>query len=108
MNILEEALKVTEERQKSYDKPEDNFQRIADYWSVYFKSTGRDLTITQQDVALMMILMKVARIQWKYSTDSAVDIAGYAHCLARIESSSKHNKNGNPHSSTSTFDDKPA
>lgn len=85
MTILEEALSVTQERQKAYDKPEDNFQRIADLWNVFLKDKGVSHEITPADVAMMMVLMKIARQQWKHSKDNLVDLCGYAHCLARIE-----------------------
>lgn len=84
-NILEEAIKVTEERQTSYDKPEDNFQRIANLWNVFLEDKGIKYKINPADVSMMMILMKVARQQWKHSRDNLTDLCGYAHCLARIE-----------------------
>ena len=85
MNILEEAIKVTQERQVAYDKPEDNFNRICTRWNNYLSDKYPGIQLEPKDVAIMMIDMKLARIQWKYSRDSTVDIAGYAHCLARIE-----------------------
>ena len=84
-NILQEAIEVTEQRQVAYDKPEDNFQRIADLWNVFLKDKGVKHEITSKDVAMMMILMKIARQQWKHSRDNLTDLCGYAHCLARLE-----------------------
>ena len=61
-------------RQENYGKPEKNFNQIAIYWSVYL---GHDVSAT--DVALMMVLMKLARLQNKPDhDDSWIDIAGYA------------------------------
>ena len=61
-------------RQENYGKPEKNFKQIAIYWSVYL---DRDVSAT--DVALMMVLMKLARLQNKPDhDDSWIDIAGYA------------------------------
>lgn len=67
-------------REEDYGKPEDNFTRIADYWSVYL-----DYPVYPQDVANMMILLKIARAGSGAPTfDSYVDIAGYAACAGEI------------------------
>ena len=61
-------------RQENYGKPERNFNQIALYWSIYL-----DHDVSATDVALMMVLMKLARLQNKPDhDDSWVDIAGYA------------------------------
>lgn len=61
-------------RQENYGSPEDNFRRIADLWTDYL---NRD--IEPHDVAIMMILMKAARLMNNPShLDSWIDIAGYA------------------------------
>jgi hypothetical protein len=80
--ILAEAERVVySERAKSYGNPEDNFERIANYWNAYL---GED-SLVAHDVAMMLILMKVGRLTTgEYKRDSAVDIAGYAECLSRI------------------------
>ncbi len=44
-------------------------------WSDYL-----DATVFAEDVAVMMILMKIARIKGGGSLDCWVDIAGYAAC----------------------------
>lgn len=73
---------VCGQRENEYGSPEDNFQSIADLWSVY-KNT--DFTAT--DVAMMMALLKIARIKTGTATeDSFVDLAGYAACGAEIAS----------------------
>lgn len=76
-DILEEARQiVVGERTATYGQPEDSFRTVADYWSTYL---GRE--ITSCDVAVMMILLKVARqSNGTGSVDSFVDIAGYAAC----------------------------
>jgi hypothetical protein len=67
-------------REQDYGTPENNFQRIAALWSAY---TGH--TYTPIDVAMMMALLKVARIKSGTGTeDSFVDLAGYAACGAEI------------------------
>lgn len=80
--ILQTASKaVNGDRDERYGKPEDNFQRIANYWSAYLKRK-----LLPHDVAIMMILFKVARLQGNDGADldSWVDIAGYAACGGEI------------------------
>lgn len=74
---------VTCDRNEQYGEPEDNFSNIAKFWSVYL---GQD--INGEDVSIMMILFKVARLigsEYK-NTDSWVDIIGYAACGGEIAS----------------------
>jgi len=69
-------------RQENYGSPEKNFANIALYWSVYL---SRDIKPT--DVALMMVLMKLARLENKPDhEDSWIDIAGYAANGAELAS----------------------
>lgn len=74
---------VTGERQQNYGTPEDNFKRIASLWNAY---KGDDL-FDAVDVAMMMALLKIARISTGTQTeDSFVDLAGYAACGGEISS----------------------
>ena len=80
-SILENAIKcVCGDRDEQYGSPEDNFAKIAQYWSVYL---GEEINAV--DVACMMSLFKIARIQTGTCTfDSFVDLAGYATCGGEI------------------------
>lgn len=80
-NILYEAESIVNgERNSAYGDPEDNFKKIAGLWSSY---TGHDYSA--HDVAIMMILLKVARTQsGTGSMDNYVDIAGYSACAGEI------------------------
>ena len=79
--ILKEAEKcVCGQREQDYGSPEDNFSTIAKFWSVY-----KDVEFTAHDVAMMMALLKVARIKnGGGSGDSYIDLAGYAACGGEI------------------------
>lgn len=81
--ILEAARKcVCGQREHDYGNPEDNFQRIADLWSAYL---GNGTRFSPKDVAVMMVLLKAARIRTGTGTDdSFIDIAGYAACAGEI------------------------
>lgn len=68
------------QREQDYGSPENNFKIIANLWSDYL-----DAEITALDVAMMMCLLKIARIKNGGGTgDSFVDLAGYAACGGEI------------------------
>ena len=66
-----------------YGRPEEAFQRIAEYWTTYLDHRGllpkdNTLGITSNDVAMMMILFKIAREEYAHKADTCYDILGYA------------------------------
>ena len=72
---------VTKDRAATHGDAEDNFRRIADLWNAYM---GVD-DITSIDVAVMLALLKVARIRSNPThADNWIDIAGYAACGGEI------------------------
>lgn len=73
-NILLAADKaVSTERQGIYGHPAENFHNIATMWEGY-----KGVKFTTADVAMMMILVKVARYRnTPGHIDTLVDIAGY-------------------------------
>ena len=75
--LREAARIISGERNKQYGNPEDNFERTAKIWSVILGTE-----ISNEDVAMMMIGLKVARYASKsgFQPDTWVDIAGYAAC----------------------------
>jgi len=69
---------ILKDRNTNYGDPEDNFQNIAELWTIM---TG--LKFDKTSVSILMILMKMARIRYNPShLDSWIDIAGYALCQA--------------------------
>lgn len=79
--ILDAAKKiVTGDRERQYGKPEDNFAAIAEFWTTYIGHP-----ISSEDVAIMMALLKIARIRsGNYKADSFVDGVGYLSLAAEI------------------------
>lgn len=72
-------------RRTAYGKPEDNFERIARFWTAYMQNTGRDIIVTAADVSPFMRLMKEARLcETPTHRDSFVDLVGYALTGAEI------------------------
>lgn len=78
---LEKAIEtVCNDREDTYGKPEDNFKLIANLWSAY-----KGTEFYSKDVAVMMALLKIARITTgKHKDDNFIDLAGYAACAAEI------------------------
>lgn len=74
------ATCVLKDRQATHGKPEDSFGLIARLWSAYL-----GVTIEPHTVAIMMGLLKVARLkQNPNNDDSYTDLAGYAACAAEL------------------------
>lgn len=78
--LLETAMLATTERGVEYGRPEDNFATIARLWRAYL-----GVAINAHDVAMMMVLFKVARAKSSPEhVDNLTDIAGYAACAAEL------------------------
>lgn len=88
--VLERARAcVCGEREEDYGSPEDSFGCIAELWEAYIRaacvSPNAIITVTPTDVAMMMALLKIARVGTSCvggTADSFVDLAGYAACGA--------------------------
>lgn len=71
LSAADQAVNV--DRQGVYGHPYENFNNIATLWKGY-----KGVEFSRQDVAMMMILVKVARLKnTPGHTDSLIDIAGY-------------------------------
>ena len=88
--VLEKARAcVCGEREEDYGSPEDSFGCIAELWEAYLRaaciSPDSVVRVTPTDVAMMMALLKIARVGTSFvggTADSFVDLAGYAACGA--------------------------
>lgn len=88
--VLEKARAcVCGEREEDYGSPEDNFGCIAELWEAYLRaacvSPNAIITVTPADIAMLMALLKIARVGTSTiggTADSFVDLAGYAACGA--------------------------
>ena len=78
--ILEQTIRiVTGQRQQDYGDKVVNHQNIADLWSSYLNKK-----ISPHDVAICMLLVKVARLKNRKTKDCYVDMAGYAAIAGEI------------------------
>lgn len=75
---------VCTDRNRQYGEPEDNFTVIANLWCDYLRGAGVKIDFLEPyDVAMMMVLFKVARASTTQNgptEDTFLDIAGYAAC----------------------------
>lgn len=88
---------VCHDRNNQYGSPEDNFKTIAYLWTNYLNAgnalRGVGICLRAKDVAVMMILLKAARIATgSGSQDNWIDLAGYAACGGEIETKEPKNE----------------
>ena len=82
---LDKAAKiVTGQRQHDYGDKYQNHENISKLWSAYL-----DYTISAHDVAICMLLVKVARLKQRKTEDCYLDMAGYAAIAGEIEDQTK-------------------
>lgn len=79
--ILDTAkVYVTKDRNATHGEPEDTFGLIAAYWSSHL-----DTFISPEDVAVMMTLLKLARLKSSPANmDNLADGIGYLACGAEL------------------------
>lgn len=80
---------VCVEKESQYGEPENNFALIARFWESYVREKcvggDADVCFNAEDVAIMMSLLKVARIaSGQAKEDNYIDLAGYAACAAEL------------------------
>ena len=86
---------VTSDRNAQYGEPEDNFDIIANFWSVYLNNrrcAGDEFVdVDASDVAVMMTLFKIGRACTAFESkdDTFVDAIGYLACAGEIESAGR-------------------
>ncbi len=88
--VLEKARAcVCGEREEDYGSPEDSFGCIAELWEAYLRAAciapDAIIRVTPTDIAMLMALLKIARVGTSSvggTADSFVDLAGYAACGA--------------------------
>lgn len=84
--IFDAATKATtEDRNKSYGEPDEDFQRIARIATAigfrFHSGTGLARELVGSDVSLFMMALKLSRLSWNPThKDSWIDTAGYAAC----------------------------
>lgn len=86
------------DRRESYGSPRESFARIATLWSAYL-----GYAISSHDVAMLMILLKMARQKNKHKEDNLVDICGYASLATVLEECNEERSDVPGHDDSSEF-----
>ena len=72
---------IAGDREKDYGDKVHNHQNIAKLWSSY-----KDIKITAHDVAIMMVLLKIARTKLgEISEDTYIDMSAYSAIAGEIK-----------------------
>ena len=86
--ILNYAAKIVAgDRAAQHGPKERNHKNIARMWNAYLAQRGITGELTALDAAIMMVLLKVARLgagAGIYNHDNYVDMAGYAGVAGEI------------------------
>ena len=84
LSVLQEAHKIIYgDREQTYGHPDKNLQTISKMWNAYITAVGQR-ELNAKDVAILMILLKTARLaNDPNNRDSVVDICGYAALIER-------------------------
>jgi len=89
MSVLDEAKQIIYgDREKTYGHPSKNLKAIAKMWNSYLSSrlSIDNVELNEKDVAVLMVLLKGARLANDPShRDSVVDICGYAALIERCD-----------------------
>lgn len=72
------------DREQTYGHPAKNFEATARLWESYLVNKGYDVCFTPEDVAMFMVLLKMARQQHQNKRDNLVDMIGYVGCIQKI------------------------
>lgn len=90
--FLDEAKTIVcNDREDQYGSPEDSFKLIAELWSAYLFNDNVG-SLSEKDVAIMMTLLKIARIaSSRFKEDSWIDAIGYLACGAELDSAKRGN-----------------
>lgn len=82
---------ICRDRQDIHGNPEDTHALIAEYWGTYLtQECGKNVVLCNADVAVMMALFKIARMQVNPNHhDNIVDGIGYLAIAGEIISTTK-------------------
>lgn len=95
-DILREAATIVAgSRNATHGSKRENFSTIAEFWNVYLRAVSRKqsdigeapiIHLSPADVALLMVLMKIARcVNGTPIQDHYLDAAGYAAIAGELE-----------------------
>ena len=102
--LMEAESIINGQRRQDYGSVTESFGNVAGLWTEYLERHAQAaiasaqtkyqrndampitvISLSPEDVANLMILMKVSRAQNGFHRDSYVDIAGYAGCAEKLQ-----------------------
>jgi len=86
VNSLAETL-IFGDRNKTYGNPIDDFATTAEFWTTWGQARGLlkpEAEYVPEDVAAMIVLLKMSRESRVHGFDNLVDGCGYFGCLGRV------------------------
>ena len=89
------AARIVERRAKTHGDPLANHANIAELWNAYLRirRTGAATRLTPEDVAVMLALLKLARMHTgEFNPDDDLDFAGYVGVAAEIRAAQRGKK----------------
>lgn len=88
--FLRAGVRIVRARAKTHGTPNRNHTNIAALWNAYLTASGRDGDLAGSDVAMMMLLLKVARqFTGEFNPDDLLDIIGYAGVHAEVRTAER-------------------
>ena len=91
--ILKQAQDlISGDRNDTHGDAFENHAEIAEFWNIYLDKKLQPMaSITAEDVALMMVLLKISRNTQgdKSNIDNFIDMCGYAAIAGEISSNGK-------------------
>ena len=78
---------ISKDRNETHGDAFKNHAEIAEFWNIFLDNKLRPMaSITAQDVAVMMILLKISRSTQgeKFNIDNFIDMVGYAAIAGEI------------------------
>ena len=86
MSIIDQAKHIIEgDREQAYGRPGENLRKISEQWSLYIsQQSGVSVTLLEEDVCWMMVLLKMARQMHRHKEDNLVDAIGYIALIEKV------------------------
>ena len=78
---------ISKDRNETHGDAFKNHAEIAEFWNIFLDNKLKPMaSITAQDVAVMMILLKISRSTQgeKFNIDNFIDMVGYAAIAGEI------------------------
>lgn len=80
---MEKIEDIRNQRESDYGSPADNMEVQMRIFQAYFKHKPAS-EFTRQDMAMIGIIIKLARQSFKHKEDNLIDIAGWADVASKV------------------------